>query len=159
MSKCELFTKEVEYLGHFLSADGIRVDPSKISVIAEWPALRTKTEVRSFLGLANYYRKFINNFSKIAAPLSALTHDNVVEPVPWGQTEQTAFGELKHALTHAPCLRTYNRNLKCTVVVTDASSSSHEAIGAALMQDDGSGNRPVAYFSRKMSAAECNYST
>jgi hypothetical protein len=107
MSKCECFTKEVEYLGHFLSADGIRVDPSKISVIAEWPALRTKTKVQSFLGLANYYHKFINNFSKIALPLSALTHDNVVEPVPWGQTEQTAFGEIKHALTHAPCLRTY----------------------------------------------------
>ncbi len=58
MSKCEFFTKEVEYLGHFLSADGIRVDPSKISVIAEWPALRTKTEVQSFLGLANYKSVF-----------------------------------------------------------------------------------------------------
>jgi len=84
LSKCEFFTKKVEYLGHVLSADGIRVDPSKIKVIVEWPVLRTKTEVRSFLGLANYYCKFIHNFSHIAAPLSALTHDNDLEPVPWG---------------------------------------------------------------------------
>ncbi len=141
-----------------MSADGIRVDLSKIKVIPEWPALQTKTEVRSFLGLANYYHKFIHDFSNIAAPLSALTNHDVLEPVQWGLTQQTAFDRLKHALTHAPCLRTYNQNLKCTVVVADA-SSSHEAIGAALMQDDSTGNRPVAYFSHKMNAAERNYTT
>jgi hypothetical protein len=158
LSKCDFFTNQVEYWGHFLSADGIRVDPSKTKVIAEWPVLWTKTEVCSFLGLASYYCKFIHDFSNIAAPLSALTHNDVLEPVLWGLTQQRAFDRLKHALTHALCLCTYNPNLKCTVVVTNA-STLHEAIGAALMQDDSAGNRPVAYFSHKMNAAERNYTT
>jgi hypothetical protein len=157
-SKCEFFAQEVEYLGHIVTSEGIKVDESKIRVIQDWPVLQTKTEVRSFLGLANYYRRFIPDFSTMTAPLSALVHDSSPEKVPWLQPQSDAFARVKHALTNAPVLRTYDPSLGATVVVTDA-SSSHTAIGAALMQDDGKGLRPVAYFSRKMSPAECKYPT
>ena len=113
--------------------------------------------MRSFLGLANYYRRFIMNFADVTACLNDLTHDASPDILPWTSTHEHAFTALKHALTHAPVLRTYDRTLKCTVI-TDA-SSSRAAIGAALMQDDGHGMRPLAYFSRKLSSAERNYTT
>lgn len=157
-TKCEWFMSSVEYLGHVVSGSGISVDPEKVRTIAQWPAPQTKTDVRSFLGLANYYRAFIHDFAEIAAPLHTLVHDKLPEHIPWHAEHQRAFDALKHALTHAPVLRTYDRDLKCTVVVTDA-SSSRAAIGAVLMQDDGAGPRPVAYFSRKMTSPEQRYTT
>ena len=157
MSKCEFFASQVEYLGHVVSAHGISVDPAKVKAITDWPVLRSKTEVRSFLGLANYYRRFIENFSAITAPLSALVHDSAPENVEWSPTLDRAFAKVKYVLTHAPVLRTYDPNLKC-ILITDA-SSSHEAIGAVLMQDDGKGPRPIEYYSRKMSPAETRYPT
>lgn len=157
-SKCEFFTQQVEYLGHIVGGQGVQVDPSKVEAIANWPDLHTKTEVRSFLGLANYYRRFIHDFSSITAPLSALTHDDSPDRIPWGAPQQMAFAQIKTALTNAPVLRTYDRNLTCTVVITDA-SSSHTAIGGVLMQDDGHGARPIAYYSRKMTTAEIKYTT
>lgn len=157
-TKCEWFVPSVEYLGHIISGTGVAVDPAKVSVLAEWPIPQTKTDVRSFLGLANYYRRFIPEFADIAAPLNSLVHDKVPEHIPWHDEHQHAFNTLKHALTHTPVLRTYDRDLKCTVVITDA-SSSRSAIGAVLMQDDGNGARPIAYFSRKMTATETRYPT
>ena len=139
MSKCAFFAPQVEYLGHIVSAHGVAVDPAKVKAITEWPTLQTKTEVRSFLGLANYYRRFIQNFSAITAPLSALVHDSAPERVEWTSSLNDAFTRIKQVLTQAPVLRTYDPALKC-ILVTDA-SSSHEAIGAVLMQDDGQGPR------------------
>jgi predicted aspartyl protease len=157
MSKCEFFAKEVEYLGHVVSEHGVSVDPAKVKAIRDWPELRTKTEVRSFLGLANYYRRFIQNFSALTAPLSALVHDDAPDPILWTPTHSALFAEIKNKLTHAPVLRTFDPDLRC-MVVTDA-SSSHEAIGAVLMQDDGNGPRPIEFFSRKMAGAETRYPT
>ena len=156
-TKCEWFTHEVEYLGHKLSGNGISVDDEKVRVLREWATPTCKSDVRSFLGLANYYRRFIPHFAHITACLNELVHDKVPEVIPWEQQHQHAFDTLKHTLTHAPVLRTYDRNLKCTVI-TDA-SSSRGAIGAVLMQNDGKGPRPIAYFSRKMTSTERNYHT
>ena len=156
-TKCEWFATSVEYLGHRISGNGIEVDQEKVRVLAEWPVPQTKADVRSFLGLANYYRRFIHNFADISACLHELVHDKMPDIVPWTDAHQRSFDLLKHALTHAPVLRTYDRNLKCTVI-TDASSSRF-AIGAVLMQDDGHGPRPIAYFSRKMTRTEQRYIT
>ena len=76
-SKCEFWIRKVDFLGHVVSKDGIHVDPSKIKAIENWSAPRTPTEIRQFLGLAGYYRRFIQNFSKIAKPLTALTQKGV----------------------------------------------------------------------------------
>lgn len=156
-SKCDFFTQKVEYLGHIITPDGIQVDPTKVDAIMQWETPATKTEVRSFLGLANYYRGFIKNFSEITAPLSALVHDDQPDPVVWTRVEQEAFDRTKRALTTAPVLRTYDPDLT-TELVVDA-SSNHRSIGAALMQNDGNGLRPVAYFSRKMTPTEQRYCT
>ena len=140
------------------TSEGVHVDPAKVRVINEWPTLRTKSEVRSFLGLANYYRRFIKNFSELTSPLSALVHDSSPDnPIPWTQIHSDTFSQIKHVLTHAPVLRTYDPKLS-TEVVVDA-TSGHASIGAALMQNDGSGLRPVAYFSRKMTPTELRYAT
>ena len=72
-SKCEFWLEQVAFLGHVVSKDGIQVDPKKIEAVADWPRLTTVTEIRSFLGLAGYYRRFVKDFSKIAAPLTRLT--------------------------------------------------------------------------------------
>lgn len=156
-TKCEWFTTEVEYLGHRISGKGIAVDDAKVRVLREWAVPSCKADVRSFLGLANYYRRFIPHFAHITSCLNELMHDKVPDAIPWEPRHQHAFDTLKTALTNAPVLRTYDRNLKCTVI-TDA-SSSRGAIGAVLMQDDGAGARPIAYFSRKMTSAERNYPT
>ena len=76
-SKCEFWLDQVAFLGHVVSKDGIQVDPKKMEAIIEWPRPTTVTEVRSFLGLAGYYRRFVKDFSKIAAPLIRLTQKNV----------------------------------------------------------------------------------
>ncbi len=157
MSKCAFFAPQVEYLGHIVSTHGVAVDPAKVKAITEWPTLQTKTEVSSFLGLANYYRHFIQNFSAITAPLSALVHDSASDRVEWTPSLNDAFTRIKQVLTQAPVLRTYDPALKC-ILVTDA-SSSYEAIGAVLMQDDGQAPRPIEYYSRKMSPAGTHYPT
>ena len=76
-SKCEFWLEQVAFLGHVISKDGIQVDPKKIEAVADWPRPTTVTEIRSFLGLAGYYRRFVKDFSKIAVPLTRLTQKNV----------------------------------------------------------------------------------
>ncbi|KAJ0879202.1 putative nucleotidyltransferase, Ribonuclease H [Helianthus annuus] len=95
-SKCEFWLKEVQFLGHIVNEQGIHVDPSKISAIKDWDTPTTPTEVRSFFGLAGYYRRFIKNFSKIAVPLTALTQKN--KPFDWGFKQEEAFMTLKQKL-------------------------------------------------------------
>ena len=85
-----------------INADGILVDPSKIETVMKWSPPKTPTEVRSFLGLASYYRRFIQDFSKIATPLTKLTWKNV--KYEWGTEQQNAFEELRRRLTQAPIL-------------------------------------------------------
>ncbi|TLX68501.1 RNA-directed DNA polymerase, partial [Labilibacter sediminis] len=101
-SKCEFWLRQVQFLGHMVSGEGISVDPSKIEAIKSWEAPRNASEIRSFLGLAGYYRRFIQDFSKIAVPLTSLTRKDV--KFEWGEAQERAFLVLKDCLTHAPVL-------------------------------------------------------
>ena len=150
-TKCELIKQCVEYTGHFISEKGITVNPRKINTICNWPASTNISEVRSFLGLASYYRKFVKGFSAIASPLTALLHKD--KPYNWKTSEQKSFEELKQQLTSAPVLLLPDPDKPFTLT-TDASDF---AIGAVLSQDQGKGEQPVAYKSRKLSPAEQNY--
>ena len=101
-SKCEFWLDQVAFLGHMVSKDGIQVDPKKIKAILEWPRPTTVTEVRYFLGLASYYRRFVKDSSKIAAPLTRLTQKNV--KFNWTDRCEEHFLLLKDLLTSAPVL-------------------------------------------------------
>ncbi|KAI3776360.1 hypothetical protein L1987_46138 [Smallanthus sonchifolius] len=101
-SKCEVWLKEVQFLGHIVNDKGIHVDHAKIETVKNWNAPKTPTEVRSFLGLEGYYRRFISNFSKIAVPLTALTHKG--KTYEWGPKQEEAFQTLKQKLCNAPIL-------------------------------------------------------
>ncbi|GKA69045.1 putative reverse transcriptase domain-containing protein [Tanacetum coccineum] len=99
-SKCEFWLKEVQFLGHVVNHNGIHVDPSKVESVKNWKTLESSTEIRSFLGLAGYYRRFIENFSKIAKPLTLLTQKN--KAYVWGDKQDEAFQILKEKLCNAP---------------------------------------------------------
>ncbi|KAJ0752567.1 putative nucleotidyltransferase, Ribonuclease H [Helianthus annuus] len=148
-SKCEFWLKEVQFLGHIVDEQGIHVDPSKISAIKDWDTPTTPTEVRSFLGLAGYYRRFIENFSKIAVPLTALTQKN--QPFEWGSKQEEAFQTLKQKLCDAPILTLPEGN-DDFVVYCDASKLG---LGCVLMQR----NKVIAYASRQLKVHEKNYTT
>jgi hypothetical protein len=155
-SKCELFQHEIEFLGHFVGRDGLRVMPDKVAAVQEWPIPRNASELRSFLGLAGYYRRFVKDFSKLAAPLHNLTHTaDGSPPYAWTSEHQGAFDALKAALRSAPVLRLPDPDRQY-VVYTDASDF---ATGAVLMQDFGHGLQPLAFMSHKMSDAETRYPT
>ena len=151
LSKCEFFQQEVEFLGHRIGANGLRVSPDKIGAVRDWPVPTTVTEVRSFLGLANFYRRFIQGYSRIALSLTELTRDEIA--FRWAPEQQVAFDEIKRLLSSAPVLVIPDQT-KQFVLNCDACKY---AIGAVLQQDHGNGLQPVAYFSAKMSDAERNY--
>ena len=149
LKKCDFNKAELLYLGHVLTRDGIKVDPAKISCITDWPTPKNVHEVRSFLGLANYFRKFVQAYSIRAAPLTKLT--GKATPWKWTSECQDAFDGLKADLTSSPVLVSPDCS-KHFEVVTDACG---EGIGAVLMQS----GRPVAYQSRKLVGAELRYTT
>jgi hypothetical protein len=164
LSKCEFFKKEVHFLGHVVSAEGVKPDPKKLAVVKDWPRPYTVAEVRSFLGFANYFRKFIFDYSRMAAPLTTLVRGGISRRkghstyVEWTPKCQSAFDALKHALTSAPCLALpdFSRPFEVVCppieVVTDA---SNYALGAILMHD----GKPIAFESRKLTSVEVNYTT
>lgn len=151
--KCQFLRKEVTYLGHKISADGVSPCPSKIKAVADFPRPKTKKNVKQALGLFSYYRKFIENFAKIAKPLTNLLKDHV--KFIWGEKEQEAFDILKGKLCTAPILQ-YPDFEKPFVVTCDASD---EAIGAILSQGKIGSDLPIAYASRCLKQAELNYTT
>lgn len=154
MSKCAFGQSSLPFLGHVLGSDGIRVDPAKTSAVKNWPTPQNAHDIRSFLGLCNYYRRFISGFSKLATPLTDLTGKRV--QFTWGDTQQQAFDALKKALTTAPVLSApdFSVPFNVTTLTTDASDY---AIGAVLTQGEKSDLRTIAYLSRKLNPAECNY--
>ena len=117
-SKCEFWLNEVAFLGHVISGKGISVDPRKIEAVVEWEVPTNVTEVRSFLGMAGYYRRFVEGFSRIAQPLTKLTKKNM--KFVWGDDCEQSFQELKRRLTSAPIL-TIPSGSERFVVYTDAS--------------------------------------
>lgn len=102
LSKCDFWMKNISYLGHVISGDGISVDPQKVQAVKEMSAPTDAKEVRSFVGMAGYYRRFVKDFSKIAAPLSQLTRKG--QPFVWTEECQATFEELKNRLISAPIL-------------------------------------------------------
>jgi hypothetical protein len=152
--KCEFFQREVSFLGHMISEQGVAVQQHKVKAIQGWPKLTTMKEVRSFLGMTGYYRKFIEKYSEIALPLTRLTHNDV--KFTWGEAEQAAFDCLKEKLSSADVLA-HPDPQRQYIIHTDASEF---AIAGVLSQEQKDGSvRPVAYYSRKMSGAETRYSS
>ena len=105
-SKCEFGRTELGFLGHRVSAAGVSVDPRKVAVVRDWPTPTSNAEVRRFVGLCNYYRRFVDGYAERAAPLTRLCGPH--SPWQWGETEQASFATLKHCLTTAPVLRTFD---------------------------------------------------
>lgn len=153
LKKCEFAVKEVKYLGFIIAAgEGVKVDPEKVAAIKSWEAPVNAKGVRSFLGFANFYREFIDSFSELSQPLIRLTKKGA--PFRWEQAERESFDKLKELFIQAPVLAHWDPD-KPTVLEADCSGF---AMGACLSQVDGQGRlRPVAYFSRKLNPAECNY--
>ena len=149
--KCEFAKTDIEFLGHRVSSEGIHVDPSKTKTIENWPILQNVHEVRSFLGLCSYYRRFVHDFAKIASPLTDLLKKE--KAFEWTQECQQAFDTLKHKLTTTPVLLVPNPDLPWTI----ATDASDQAIGAILLQDHGKGLQPIAYESQELQPAELNY--
>ena len=151
-NKCALCQKEVSFLGYIISQAGISTDLRKTERVISWPLPTSKHEVQQFLGLANYYRRFIKNFAKIAKPLHKLTEKSA--PFLWTAECQLAFDNLKQSLTSAPVLAHPDYN-KPFILDTDASQTG---IGAVLsqVQDDGC-ERVIAYASKTLSRQERHY--
>nr|GEX65049.1 hypothetical protein [Tanacetum cinerariifolium] len=148
-SKCEFWLREVQFLRHMINGNEIHVDPSKIEAVKNWKSRRTLTEVCLFLGLAGYYRRFIENFSNIAKSLTILTQK--CKTFDWGEEQQLAFRTLKDKLCNAPVLALLDRP-KDFVVYCDASGIG---LGCVLMQR----GKVIAYASRQLKNYEKNYTT
>lgn len=174
--KCVFFTPELKFLGHVVSAAGMKPDPSKINTVVEWPQPRSTYELRSFLGLANYFRRYMRGYAKIAQPLTDLLigeakADRKGRMLQWGKLDAKtaamveakfkarwsdaatrAFDEIKAALVNAPVLVLPDFE-KPFEVECDACETA-KATGAVLMQNE----HPIAYMSKKLSGAEAGYS-
>ena len=173
-SKCEFFKSQLKFLGHIVSAAGFSPDPKKVQVVTDWPTPATVQDVRAFMGLANYFRKYIQGFAKLAAPLTNLLKQldpneavkarklrrmplHQIEAMKskfllkWNPECQASFDGLKTALSSEPVLRLPDFT-KPFEVIADACTST-PAIGAVLLQD----GHPVSFYSRKCTGAECNY--
>ncbi|GKB22532.1 putative nucleotidyltransferase, ribonuclease H [Tanacetum coccineum] len=148
-SKCDFWISIVQFLGHLIDSQGLHVDPAKIEAVKNWASPTTPTEIRQFLGLAGYYRRFIKDFSKIAKSLTELTQKN--KKYIWGEDQETAFQLLKQKLCEAPILALPEGN-DDFVVYCDASL---QGLGAVLMQRE----KVIAYASRQLKPHEENYTT
>ncbi|KAL0536372.1 hypothetical protein IC582_025319 [Cucumis melo] len=148
-SKCEFWLRKVTFLGHVVSSEGVSVDPAKIEAVTNWTRPSTVSEIRSFLGLAGYYRRFVEDFSRIASPLTQLTKKGT--PFVWSPACERSFQELKQKLVTAPVL-TVPDGSGNFVIYSDASK---KGLGCVLMQQ----GKVVAYASRQLKIHEQNYPT
>lgn len=153
IDKCHFNKPEVNYLGHVVGRGGIRPDPKKIQIVQDWPQPKTVHDIRSFLGLTNYFRRFIKDYAALAAPLNRLLQKDGTQTCKWNVACDKSFEALKKALVSAPVLAIPNLAEPYELEVwTDASDT---AVGAVLLQN----GHPIAYESRKFSGAERNYHT
>ncbi|KAG5286804.1 hypothetical protein AALO_G00018970 [Alosa alosa] len=162
LSKCAFFQQEVRYLGHVISDQGVSTDPSKIEVVANWPPPNTITELRSFLGFTSYYRRVVEGFAKLAAPLHRLVAELGGTKVKrragrsvigtWTEECDRSFEALKTRLTTAPVLAYADFSLPFILEV----DASHGGLGAVLSQEHGGKVRPIAYASRGLRPTERN---
>jgi hypothetical protein len=173
LSKCEWHTQRTEYLGYVISPDGVSIDEARVKTIQEWPQPRTVRDIRVFIGFMNYYRRFINGFSKLALPLTILTqkqpgsakrgHEMRKEEsqrLEIGAEGQQAFQKLKDAFLGVPILCHFETDRK-TKVEVDASGGAISGILSQMVPDEAGRLqwRPVDFYSRKLIAAEYNYDT
>ncbi|GJU23989.1 putative reverse transcriptase domain-containing protein [Tanacetum coccineum] len=148
-SKCEFWIPKVQFLGHVIDSEGIHVDLAKIESIKDWTSPKSPTEIRQFLGLAGYYRRFIEGFSKIAKPMTKLTQKKV--KFVWGDKQEAAFQLLKQKLCSAPILA-LPEGSEDFIAYCDASK---KGLGAVLMQRE----KVISYASRQLKIHEKNYTT
>lgn len=151
--KCEFMRHEVAYLGHIISNQGVSPDPEKTKAITKFPIPKNQKDIKSFLGLIGYYRKFIENFSKLTKPLTKLLKKDI--PFNWTEEQQQTFDKLRNILI-SPTILKYPDFTKEFVLTTDASNF---AIGAVLSQGEIGKDLPIAYASRTLNSAEGNYNT
>jgi hypothetical protein len=145
-----LHKSEVEYLGLIVGHGQVKMDPTKISAISDWPTPKTKKQVQAFLGFANFYRRFIKDFSKIAKPLTILTGNDTWS---WTTDQQTSFDSLVTALTSQPVLALPRAKGQFRL----EADSSNYAVGAVLSQKQDNKWHPIAYFSKSLSETQWNY--
>ena len=154
--KCQFGMEYCTYLGHVVGGGAVRPEASKVEAVEQFKIPETKKQVRAFLGLTGYYRKFIPNYATIAAPLTDLTRKSAPNNVQWNEQCDQAFKELKGLLCTAPVLRNPDFS-KPFILQTDASD---RGVGAVLSQRDENGEEhPLGYFSRKLLPREERYST
>ena len=152
LAKCEFHVNETRYLGLVVGQNGIRLDPEKIKPLQDWQPPTTLRDLQAFLGFCNYYRRFLRGYSSLARPLTSLLKKDV--KFVWGLAQQQAFDTLRHAISSAPVLVHFDRT-KPTRVETD---SSDWTAGGVLSQKNGDGLwHPVAFYSKQLIPAECNY--
>lgn len=151
--KCEFLRKEVTYLGHLITDEGVKPEPNKIECVKNFPIPKNTKEVKSFLGLSGYYRRFIQNYGQVAKPLTMLLKKDI--PYQWSDQCQHAFETLKGLLTQAPILQypDFNQTFNLTC------DASNYAIGCVLSQGPIGKDLPIAFASRTLNKAEINYNT
>ena len=152
--KCFFGYNSVECVGHVVGQGQLRTMEDKVSRIVNAPEPRTKKQLRAFLGLAGFYRRFLPSYASVAAPLTDLLKKGAPNQLEWGPAQDAAFHQLKAALSSEPVLHLPDSN-KQFIVRTDASDNG---LGAMLLQGHEDGVFPVMYLSRKLNAAERNYS-
>lgn len=158
LSKCDFHQTTLDYLGYRISSSGVEMDPNKVKAVLEWQAPKTRKQVQSFLGFANFYRQFIPSFARVALPITDLlkTKHTLTKPrpgqlIPWTEECQKAFEQLKSLFAKEPVLKHPDPDLPFTV----QADASDVAVGAVLLQKDETETlRPCAYTSRKLTPAE-----
>nr|GFC97177.1 putative reverse transcriptase domain-containing protein [Tanacetum cinerariifolium] len=148
-SKCEFWLSSVAFLGHIVSEEGITMDPAKVEAITKWPRPMSVTEVCSFLGLAGYYRRFVEGFSRLALPLTKLMRKG--EKFVWNEDREKSFEELKQRLVYAPVLTLPSGSGRFQIY----SDASKKGLGCVHMQH----GKVIAYASRQLMPYEVNYPT
>lgn len=151
-TKCHFARQRLVYLGHLIDKDGLHTDPDRIAAVSNLTPPTTVKQLRRFLGLSSWYRRFIKNASSLSAPLNKLLKKGAKWE--WGEPQQQAFENLKHQMTHSPILACPDWT-KTFKLQTDASL---EGLGLVLTQEDGTNERVIAYASKTLNKAEKNYS-
>ena len=152
LSKCQFSVEKTEFLGYIIEPGEITTDPRKVRAIVEWDTPRNIKDVQSFLGFANFYRRFIKEYSKTVEPLTSLTHKD--KKLVWNPKAQKAFEELKQRFTESPILAFFDPERE---VVIEMNASDHTIAGVISQPDDQGRLRPLTFYSKKPGLAEYNY--